>query len=216
MRLTLRSEGLPLAFLAATWALVLFYWPQLPDPIPTHWGPGGLPDSWMPKIPGAFIGPLVALGAYVFLSVLPVIDPRKGHWQAILRIYPVLKSTLMAFFALLTYLTLSAATRPTQALTLSWLLFGMGLMYMVLGNYLPTLRSNFFLGIRTPWTLSSEEVWYRTHRVAGRLMVGLGIVTLLTAFLPISWQLPVFLGTILLFSAWSIGYSYWVFRRLEG
>lgn len=214
MRLTLRSEGLSLVLLAAAWALVAYYWPQLPEQIPTHWGLGGQPDSWMPRVPGAFIGPLVASGIYVLLTVLPFIDPRSGHWQTILRVYPVLKSALMAFFVLLTYLTLSAAIRPTQALTLSWLLFGMGLLYMVLGNYLPTVRSNFFIGIRTPWTLSSDEVWYRTHRLAGRLMVALGMVAILTAYLPSTWQLPVFLGATLLFSGWSIAYSYWVFRRL--
>jgi len=214
MRLTLRSEGLSLLLLAATWALVAYFWPHLPPEIPTHWGPGGQPDNWMPKAQGALLGPLVALGSYVFLSILPWIDPRSQHWKGFLRIYPVIKTALMAFFVLLTYLTLSAATRPGQALTLSWLLVGIGLLFMVLGNYLPTLRSNFFVGVRTPWTLSSEEVWYRTHRVAGRLMVLVGLVAVMTAFLPAPWQLPVFMGAVLLFSGWSVGYSYWLYRKL--
>lgn len=214
MRLTLRSEGLPLLLLAATWALVAYYWPHLPPEMPTHWGPAGQPDQWMPKAQGALIGPVVALGSYLFLTVLPWIDPRARHWQGFLRIYPVIKAAMMAFFVLLTYLTLSAATRPGQVLTLSWLLVGIGLLFMVLGNYLPTLRSNFFVGVRTPWTLSSEEVWYRTHRVAGRLMVLVGLVTVMTVFMPAAWQLPVFLGALLLFSAWSVGYSYWLYRKL--
>lgn len=216
MRLTLKSEALPLLFLAVTWALLAYFWPHLPDPIPTHWGPGGQPDNWMPKPQGALIGPLVATGMYAFLTLLPWIDPRSQHWKNFLRIYPVIKSTLMAFFALLTYLTLSAATQPNQTLTLSWLMVGMGLLFLILGNYLPTIRSNFFIGVRTPWTLSNDEVWYRTHRLAGRLMVGLGFVAILTAFLPAAWQLPVFLGATLLFSAWSVGYSYWIYRKVVG
>lgn len=215
MRLTLKTEALSLLLLAATWGILAYYWPQLPAEIPTHWGPAGEPDSWLPKAQGAFIGPVVALVAYGFLTILPWIDPRSGHWQGFLRIYPVLKSALMAFFTLLTYLTLSAATRPSQTLTLSWLLAGIGLLYVVLGNYMPMLRSNFFVGIRTPWTLSSEEVWYRTHRMAGRLMVLLGLVTAGAIFLPHGWQLPVFLGATTLFAVWSVAYSYWLFRKLE-
>lgn len=214
MRLTLKSEALPLLLLVATWALVAYYWPQLPDPIPTHWGPAGMPDSWMPRMPGALIGPLVATGTYLLMTVIPWIDPRSSHWQSLMRVYPVLKSAMLAFFLVLTYLTLSAATRPSQALALSSLLVGIGVLFLVLGNYLPTLRSNFFIGIRTPWTLSSDEVWYRTHRLAGRLMVAQGLVCLATAFLPRAWQLGVFLSTTVLFSVWSVGYSYWLYRRL--
>ncbi len=216
MRLTLKREALPLLLLASCWAILAYYWPQLPDPIPTHWGPGGAPDQWMPRVPGALIGPLVATGLYLLMTVIPWIDPRSAHWQSIMRIYPVIKSTLLAFFVLLTHLSLSAALHPGQKISLSSLMVGMGLLFVVLGNYMPTVRSNFFVGVRTPWTLSNDEVWYRTHRLAGRLMVALGLLCFAIILLPPEWQLWVFLAAVLAFTGWSVGYSYWIFRKLVG
>jgi uncharacterized membrane protein len=214
MRMTLRSEALPLAFVAASWLLLALFWPHLPERLPVHWGLAGTPDRWAPRWPGALIGPGVATLTYGLLTLVPAIDPRRAHWQAAEHVYPVLKGALAGFFALVTYLALSAAVRPDAELSRTAVFAGMGVLFMVLGNYLPKVRSNWFVGVRTPWTLSSEEVWYRTHRLTGKLMVGAGLLMALSGLLPVPWQIGVGMAALAAIVVVPIGYSYWLFRRL--
>lgn len=214
MRPTLKTEVLPVILILASWALAAWYWPQLPDPMPTHWGIDGQPDGWMPRLAGALVGPATATFVYVMMLLSPLIDPRRRNWEAFGGIYPVLKTSMAALMLFITYLALSAAASPDHTLPVSRLLLGIGLLFVVLGNYLPKVRSNFFVGIRTPWTLSSDEVWVRTHRFAGKLMVGMGLLVMLAVFLPHGWALVVVIGSALGLALVSVVYSYWLYRRL--
>lgn len=214
MRLTLKTELLPLLLVLAAWGLMAWYWPQLPDPMPTHWGPDGRPDDWMPRIWGALIGPLAATFVYLVMTVSPYIDPRSRNWTAFAGIYPILKAAVGALMLFITYMALSAAAAPEESFPVSRLLVGLGLVFVVLGGFLPKLRSNFFVGIRTPWTLSSEEVWIRTHRLGGWLMILLGGIITLSAWLAPSAALGVVLGATGVYAVICFGYSYWLYRRL--
>lgn len=216
MRPTFRTEALPILLVLASWLLTAVYWSQLPPQMPTHWGPSGRPDAWMPLPFGALIGPMVATFSYLLLLILPFIDPRSQHWESFRGAYAIVKDALLALFCGLTYLSLSAAVRPDQSLDLHVLLVAMGLLFVVLGNYMPKLRSNFFVGVRTPWTLSDEDVWYRTHRLAGKLMMAAGLVTVLAAWLPAAWSFAVMMGAVMAMSLISVGYSFWLFQRRHG
>ncbi len=213
MRLTLRREALSILLLLASWALVVWFWPQLPDPMPTHWGADGQPNGWMPRTWGAIAAPLAATLAYLSMTVSPYLDPRSRNWAAFADIYPVLKTGVCALMLFVTYLALSAAASPDPTLPANRVLIGVGLLFVVMGNYLPKVRSNFFVGIRTPWTLSSDEVWVRTHRFAGKAMVVLGLVFVLATWLPTSWVAGVVLGASFGLLALTTGYSYWLYRR---
>ncbi|MNR89838.1 Immunity protein SdpI [compost metagenome] len=213
MRLTLKTEALPILLILATWALVAWYWPHLPDPMPTHWGVNGQPDGWMSRFWGAVVGPLTSTLVYLMMTLSPYIDPRSRNWAAFGNIYPVLKTSVTALMLFVTYLALSAAASVEQVLPASRLLVAIGLLFIVLGNYLPKVRSNFFVGIRTPWTLSSDEVWVRTHRLAGKLMVALGLLILLCTWLPGSWAAGIVIGASLALTAVTFVYSYWLYRR---
>lgn len=213
MRLTLKTELLPLLFILASWGLVVFYWPQLPESMPTHWGIDGRPDSWMPKPWGALVGPLTTTFVYVLLVLSPYIDPRKRNWEAFGSFYPVIKTGVTALMLFVTFLALSTAASETQTFQPGTLLVGIGLLFVVLGNYLPKVRSNFFVGIRTPWTLSSDDVWMRTHRLTGKLMVVMGLLFMVAAWLPPSWAFGVVMAATAVLVVVSFGYSYWLFRR---
>jgi uncharacterized membrane protein len=88
-----------------------------------------------------------------------------------------------------------------------------GVMFLVIGNYLPVLRSNWFVGVRTPWTLSSEESWRRTHRLAGRLFMLSGAAVVLITVVDSHWGITAILATCVGSAAISIVYSYVVWRR---
>ncbi len=213
MRLTVKSEILPVLFVLATWGVAVGFWSQLPDPMPTHWGLDGQPDAWMPRFWGALVGPLTATFVYVMMTLSPYLDPRSRNWAAIADLYPTLKASVSALMLFITYLALSTAASPDPRLPAGRLMVGIGLLFIVLGNYLPKVRSNFFLGIRTPWTLSSDEVWVRTHRFAGKLMVFLGLAIMLAAWLPPAWSFGVVVGSAICLVVVTFGYSYWLYRR---
>src|SRR5690606_4775678 len=153
--------------LAAMVVFALAVYPSLPEQVPTHWGLSGEPDDWMPKWPGAFLPPLLGAGVWVLLLVLRRIDPRRAHYESFRSTFWLLLNVLLSFFALLHVVSLGTA--------LGWpldagraILLAVGLLFIALGSYLPRVRSNWWIGIRTPWTLESERVWRETHRPAGR------------------------------------------------
>jgi uncharacterized membrane protein len=215
MTRTRTPDVLSVAFVATAWLATLYFWPRLPDPMPIHWGLDGRPDGFAPLPWGGLALAMVSTAVWLVLAGLPRLDPRRAHIEASARSYAIIKATCLAFLALVTWLALAAAASAEPRLPTSFLNVGVGALFMVLGNYLPKLRSNFFVGIRTPWTLSDEEVWARTHRVAGPLMVGLGIVMMAAAWLPPFMAMAVVVVVGMGYPAWAIGYSYWLFRRRQ-
>lgn len=88
-----------------------------------------------------------------------------------------------------------------------------GIIFMILGNYLPHVRSNFFIGIRTPWTLSSDEVWKQTHRAASKIFFFGGFVLIIATFIPGYWKEAIFFIVIALTVIAPYIYSYVLFKR---
>jgi uncharacterized membrane protein len=147
---------------------------------------------------------------------VPYIDPRRQHWETIQHVYPLLKGLVTGFLLYVSYLAYAAASSPTHSLSTTAIFVGIGVMFVVLGNYMPKVRSNWFVGVRTPWTLSNDEVWYRTHRLTGKVMVIAGLGLLLSALLPAGWQVAVAIALLVASGLVPVVYSYWLFRRVAG
>lgn len=151
--------ALPLA------ATALLY-PLLPEVIPIHWNASGEIDGWGPRSQ-AFILAAVCLGVSLLLRFLPLLDPKRNSYRQFSRGYFAVRLVCAAFFCLMQGVTLASAFHPA-ALPIDRLTFGgMGLVFCVMGNFMPKFKHNYFCGIRTPWSLASEENWWRTHRLAG-------------------------------------------------
>lgn len=186
---------------------------DLPDQIPTHFDVSGDPDDWMPRWPGAFTFSGVALALWLLLLVLRWIDPRKSH-------YARFEGT---YWTVLNVITLLLAATQAMALGigLGWpidtsrVLYAiMGLFFLILGNYLPRLKSNWWIGIRTPWTLESEQAWRDTHRLGGRTFVLGGLVIVLAAlFLPRGVREWVGTPALVFAVGTPVVYSYFAYRR---
>ncbi|CAG9614055.1 Immunity protein SdpI [Bacillus rhizoplanae] len=88
-----------------------------------------------------------------------------------------------------------------------------GILFLVIGNYLPQCKPNFFVGIRTPWTLSNEEVWRKTHRFSGKVFIVLGIIMCLSIFAPVTWKSYIVLTTVLAGVVITMLYSYFAYKK---
>lgn len=198
--------------LAAMWASALAVYPRLPERIPIHWNLQGEVDGWGGRA-AAFLAPAIgtALAALLVL-VLPRIDPRRANWEKWREELWLLVNVLVLFTAWMHAVSLGSA--------LGWrvdtgraVLGGIGVLLVAVGNYLPRIRSNWFVGIRTPWTLTSERVWRDTHRVAGRAFVAAGVVMALAALAALSFAHLASLAAVALAVVVPVVYSYLAFRR---
>ena len=167
-RIFVVSAAIVVGMLAlSTWA-----WWQLPSSsqIPVHFNIQGTPDRYASKVEGLLLLPAIAIGVTVMNLVIPKIEPhRRNIWRSG-PAYTVISIGTAAFIGVVhAVIVLSALGKSVDINVV--LSIAMGLLFIVLGNYLSKIRRNYFLGIRTPWTLSSELAWHRTNRLASWLYV---------------------------------------------
>jgi uncharacterized membrane protein len=212
MKLTWKSEGLSLAMLAAMFIMTAVSWSSAPDRIPVHWGIDGQVDRYGGRVEGLLAAPLIGLGIYLLLLVVPLIDPRRAHYAAFQGPYAVMRTAAVSVaFALDIMVQLIIRGRSVNVNVFVPIV--VGALLLIVGRYLPSLKSNWFVGVRTPWTLSSEESWRRTHRLAGWLFTASGVVVLATAVLDPALVFWAIMGTILPAALVIVVYSYFAWRN---
>jgi uncharacterized membrane protein len=172
----------PLLILLALVATAIA-WPRLPQEMPLHWNVAGEVDRWGSKTAGALLLPLVMLATWVIMRALPKVDPRRANYAKMAGTYDLVITIVLAA-TLALHVTILAASigYPVAIGTVAPLV--VGVLFIVIGNVLPRARPNWWFGVRTPWTLSNDRVWERTHRVAGYAMFAAGIGIALMAFVP--------------------------------
>jgi uncharacterized membrane protein len=187
-------------------------YPRLPATIPTHWNMDGQPDDWSRRAFGASILPVLLLGMWGLLRVLPAIDPRGANYAKFGGAYEAMIDALMIFLLGMHIVVLRAGLGdPVQVGRV--VPFGIGALLMVIGNLLPRCRPNWFIGIRTPWTLSSDRVWEKTHRLGGRLFVAGGFLIAIVALFWTQWVHLVLITSVILATAAVLIYSYLEWKR---
>lgn len=207
-----RINVVSFCLIVLVFGVAVAFYGRLPDPVPIHWH-GGEADSWMSKPWGVFIVPLVTAGVFALMAATPHISPARFHIDRFRDAYGFIQLTFIGVLSLVALLTLLAA--GGVALGLDRIIHtAVGLLLIVLGNFMSKFTRNFFIGIRTPWTLASEEVWFRTHRLGGRLFVVAGLILVLTGLLG-GGGVPVFVAAGIAAGIPYV-YSYIVYRRLGG
>jgi uncharacterized membrane protein len=178
----LRRYWLALLFAGSAFAIAGLYYGRLPERIPVHWNLYGGADGWMPKRAGAFALPLTAL---ILTGLLIAVAPKKTNESnsgSMPRVYPTIVAAIAAFLFYVTIMVVSVGMGMELSVP-SYLSIGLGVLLTVIGNSLGKITRNRIVGIRTPWTLASEEVWFRTHRVGGWLLVLAGFAATVAGLL---------------------------------
>jgi len=204
---TIKTEFIPLLLIILTISVSIFFYNNLPERIATHWNFAGEVDGYGSGRAQAIFFPLLIIGIYLLFSFIPYLDPKRERYAQFSQVYSIFKSIILALMVVI-YLIVGlnglGYNLPVGVIIPALI----GLAFIILGNYFGKIKMNWFMGIRTPWTLSSEEVWNKTHRFGGKMFILAGFLMIAEIFLPLSWKLPVFITMIIVLLFGTIGYSY--------
>ncbi|MCC6463100.1 MAG: SdpI family protein [Saprospiraceae bacterium] len=196
--------AVPFVYLALVWA-------QLPESVPTHFNAQGEADDYSSKSSLVWILLFMQLLPFILLKYIPQLDPKRKP-EDFGQNYERLRLIITLFMAAIGCIIVMAAYQKIDmALILPVLLSA---LFAGIGNYISTAKPNYFVGIRTPWTLESEEVWRKTHRLGGRLMFWAGVACLVLSFLmPAEVRLPLILVLLVGSCLVPTVYSYFAYRQ---
>ncbi len=210
----------PYLFISAAVVLVMalvstYAWFQLPDGVPvcTHWNAQGVCDGWGSKGVGLFLMPAVVAGVALLFAVLPHVDPRRANLAQSGTAYAAVWMAMLAFFLIFhVIVVLQLLGVPVMMGALVPALTGV--LFIAIGAVLGKVKSNYFFGIRTPWTLSSELSWEKTHRLGGWLFMAAGALIVVGALaLPQGMWVVVMMGVLVALIVTLAVYSYLVWKR---
>jgi uncharacterized membrane protein len=202
---------LSILLVAAALAATCFVYGQLPERMPLHWDLHGDVDRYGSRT-SAFLTPALMGGLLALFGVLPTLSPRRFSVDAFSDTYWYCALLIVGLLGFVQAMMLWSALGHAAADVPRYLLAGTAVFIGMLGNVMGKVRRNFWIGVRTPWTLANERVWYATHRLAAKTMVvssGIAFVTALAGLPALSVCLLV--AGLLVPAAWSLIY----YKRLE-
>jgi uncharacterized membrane protein len=199
--------------IAAATLAGLLLWNRLPDPMASHWNVQDQVNGYMPKFWGVFLLPLITLGMFGLFVAVPLIDPLKANIAQFREAFNLFIVLIVGFMIYLYGLTLAWNLGYNNFNMSGAMLPAIGLLFIFIGFMMKQAKRNFFIGIRTPWTLSSDYVWDETHRIGAILFMISGVLALIGGFFggaTAFWFLfvPIIGSTIFL-----LVYSYVLYQR---
>jgi len=208
-----RTLIVSIVFAAIAIGVAIWLYPHMSARVATHWDINGQPNGYSSRFWGAAMWPLLILGLAVLTAVLPRISPKGFGMESFADVFGLMMLVIQG--VMLVHGIAAMLASAGHAVPMATIVhLSIGVLLMVLGNYMGKLRRNFFCGIKTPWTLASEAVWERTHRLAGWLFVLAGVVMVIVA--PFHVMRLLLLGVVLVACLIPVVYSYFIYRRLEG
>jgi uncharacterized membrane protein len=200
----------PIVLVVLAFLLSIYFYPQLPDQVASHWKAAGEVDDYMDKPIGVFLIPVLLIGLVLMFRVLPSIDPLHNI-PKFQKYYDGLVIAVSLFLVLIhTQLLLwNAGTQIGFEITMPLLI---GLLFIYLGMMLEHTKRNWFVGIRTPWTLSSDKVWDKTNKLGSKLFIISGVIALLGFFLT-DLFLIVILAPVIISALFLVAYSYYLYTK---
>lgn len=210
---TLKNDWLIWVIILSPFLFVAYFWDKFPSQIATHFGMDGQPNDYSSKVTGLILFPGINVLMYFLFIVLPKIDPSRKNYGLFQDKFKIIRTLLHALLSYITMVTVFYSLG--YQFNIEYVLFyGLLAFFLVMGNYLGNVRHNYFIGIRTPWTLSNETVWKNTHRLTAKIWVGGSLLMMVIyPFLPqeiSGTAFMIFIGAIAIIP---IFYSFLDFRK---
>lgn len=204
---------LSLILISAALIAGALFWNQLPDPMPSHWNAAGEINGYMPKFWGIWLMPLMTLGITLLLTLVPSIDPLKANIEKFRGFYNFFIIGFVIYMIYIYALTLAAALGIK--FNMSYMMLpAMGLLFVALSFLIKNAKRNFFIGIRTPWTLSNDDVWDKTHALGAQSFRIGGLIAMISILFG-ERGFWLFMIAILLATFVPVVYSYILWRKLQ-
>lgn len=212
LKISWRTEWFSIGLLILSFSLSFYFYQHFPARVPTHWNWQGEVDAYGSAALGALALPVVMLVMYLLFLVLPYFDPQKERYADFIGAYHNFKDLLIMFFFAIYWLTGLAGLGYDMKINFSLPIL-LGCLFIGLGSLLRKIKMNWFLGIRTPWTLSSEDVWEKTHEVGAWVFMLSGLLMISVSLVDPFSKIILFLLAILLPLIGLPFYSYLLFRQ---
>lgn len=192
-----------------------YLYPMLPDLFPTHWNIEGQVDGQMHKSVGLWLIPGMCLAFLVLFPMLSKLDPKNKNYPKFKDSWEALQTVFIVYFGYIFAASVYFSMNPEQtSLMGNHVVFGIGALFVVIGNFMGKIRQNYFIGVKTPWALNDEEVWQKTQRVGGWTFVLGGIVFMFEGLIWVQ-ILPVFAVVLTCIIFIPIVYSYLIAQRRQ-
>ena len=206
-----KSELIVLGIILLSFIVGIYFYPQMPEKMASHWNAQGHVDGYMSKFWGLFLMPMLSVGLFLLFIAIPKIDPLKHNIDRFREYYDKFVVLIIVFLFYLYLLTIfwniGIRFNMNQLLVPAF-----SILFYYCGILIENARRNWFIGIRTPWTLSNEVVWRKTHKIGGKLFKIAGIVALLGVFF-YRYALFFVLVPVILVTVYTIVYSYVEYQR---
>lgn len=207
-----KTEIFPYLILLLSVVVSFWAYPLLPDVVVSHWNFNGQADGWSSRVFHCLFFPLLLFGVYFLFSVMPKFDPQRIRYEEFSKVYLMMRNAIL-FFLFIIFCSATLFNIGYQINIGAIVSGSVGLLMIILGNYFGKLKKNYFVGIKTPWTLSSENVWNKTHRLSSYLFIVWGFLLALTPWLLPKLALIITFGGVLVLVFGVTLYSYYLYRK---
>lgn len=195
IKASLKTEWFAFSLIILSFIAAAYFFQHFPAKVPTHWNVQGEVNGYSTPLIAAFMVPVMMIFMYVFFLVLPYFDPKKDQYESFAGIYHKFKDLIVAFLFIIYFLT--SLSGIGYKINISFYIpLLVGAMFIIIGLLLEKVKMNWFLGIRTPWTMSSETVWEKTHKLSNRVLVFSGLLMGVISFVPAEAKIVLFIIAI--------------------
>lgn len=208
---SLKTEWFPILLLLIAIGFSVWSYKLLPEMVATHWNIQGQVDAWGSKKFNNLFFPGLLIAMYFLFNIIPNFDPKKERYAEFANVYLMMRNAILCVLTIVFGSTI--LFNLGYPLNISAIVGGViGILFLLIGNYFGKLKLNYFVGFRTPWTLSSENVWNKTHRVGGKAFIILGLIIAISPWLkPVTALIAMSIGFALMIG---VGvYSYVLFKK---
>lgn len=202
---------LPITISLISIGLSLYFYSLLPESMASHWNASGVVDGYSSKLSNVIMFPALQIFLFLLLIYIPKLDPKKDNIKKFEKEFYIFINSFLIFFTILqlqVFLWNTGYKIPMNNL----MPVLMGGLFLVMAYLIKNAKQNYTIGIRTPWTLHSENIWNKTHRLGAKLFAISGILSILSSLIP-EYAYIVVLGTILIFTAYLFLYSYLEYKK---